>query len=337
MKTLIVLLSALLSTLSSIALRADEVVIDNGDRLTGVVLRMDGGVLEIETAYAGVVSIDWATVRELSTDDPMRLRLEDGTLVSGWKLSRGAQGFLLDVAGDTGGKAVSVAGINLSDWELGEGYRLTGQVDLALKADRGNSDKDEIDISASLEWQRLQHRVKLFGEFEYDMNDGEQTKNKWQLSTKYDKFVSEQRYYGIGVFLEQDDLAGLDLRSSMGPYIGHQFFKGNTTNLSAEIGVNYVFESFTTDTDNDYMAAAWTVDFDYFVMPSILQFYHRQIGLTKLEAPGDFIIDTWTGLRFPLRGGFSTSAEVKADYDANAAPGADKWDTTYRLKLGRQW
>lgn len=330
---------ALLSMLNATVLRADEVVMVNGDRLTGTVLRMDGAVLQFETAYAGVVNIDWEKVRELSTDTPMRLRLENGELVNSQQLTREQQQFLLDAEGESKneGKLVTVADINPPAWETGEGYRLTGLVDLAVKADRGNSDQDEVDVSADLEWRYLQHRARLFGELEYDVSGGEQTKNKWNLSTKYDKFVSEKRYYGAGLFLEHDKFADLDLRTSVGPYIGQQFIMGSEMNLSAEIGVTYVFEDFASDPDDDYVAASWSVDFDRFIIPSVMQFYHRQTGLTKIEAPGDIILDTWTGLRFPLQGGFSTSAEVKAEYDANAAEDADEWDTSYRLKLGYQW
>lgn len=337
LKLTVVFSLTLLFMLNATALRADEVVMVNGDRLTGTVLRMDGGVLQFETAYAGVVSIDWEKVRELSTDTPMRLRLENGELLNSQQLTREQQHFLLEAEGENEARGVSVADINPSAWETGEGYRLSGRVDLSVKANRGNTDQDEIDISTDLEWRYLKHRARLFGELEYDVNGGEQTRNKWNLSTKYDRFVSGKHYVGAGLFLEHDKFADLDLRTSVGPYIGQQFITGSKMNLSAEIGVTYVFENFASDPDDDYVAASWSVDFDRFIIPSVMQFYHRQTGLMKVEAPGNIILDTWTGLRFPLQGGFSTSAEVKAEYDANAAVDADEWDTSYRLKLGYQW
>lgn len=337
LKFLPVFLLACLFMLNATALRADEVVMDNGDRLTGTVVRMTDGALDFETGYAGVISLEWAKVRELNTDTPMRLQLENGELFNAQQLIREQQQFR--VAADQAGEehVVSVAGINPSTWETGEGYKLSGRVDLSLTADRGNTDKDEIDVSADLEWRYLQHRVKLFSEIEYDVSDGDKTKDKWQLSTKYDRFVSDKRYYGIGLFLEHDKFANLDLRTSIGPYIGQQFYSGEKMNLSAEIGVTYVLESYESAPDDDYVAAAWSIDFDRFLIPSVVQFYHRQNGFLKVEDPGDVVLDTWTGLRFPLPGGFSTSAEVKAEYDADPAGDAEEWDTSYRLKLGYEW
>ena len=38
--------------------RADQVVLDNGDRITGIVERLAGGKVVIKTEYAGNVDID---------------------------------------------------------------------------------------------------------------------------------------------------------------------------------------------------------------------------------------------------------------------------------------
>ena len=44
---------------------ADEVYLKNGDRITGKLVRMGGSKLEMETAYAGIISIEWNQVSRL--------------------------------------------------------------------------------------------------------------------------------------------------------------------------------------------------------------------------------------------------------------------------------
>jgi uncharacterized zinc-type alcohol dehydrogenase-like protein len=47
---------------------AAEVDLDNGDRLTGTVVRLDENALRLQTDYAGEICIDWQRVRKLTTD-----------------------------------------------------------------------------------------------------------------------------------------------------------------------------------------------------------------------------------------------------------------------------
>src|SRR6516164_1762408 len=48
---------------------AEQVMLKNGDRLTGTVISMDGKKLIIKTTYAGDVSIDWNEVNRFSSDN----------------------------------------------------------------------------------------------------------------------------------------------------------------------------------------------------------------------------------------------------------------------------
>ena len=59
------------------AVMADEVVIVNGDRITGKVVRQDAGALKLETAYAGTLEIEWSQVQQLILDEPVKVILND--------------------------------------------------------------------------------------------------------------------------------------------------------------------------------------------------------------------------------------------------------------------
>ena len=57
--------------------RADEVLISNGDRLSGDVLRLEKGQLRLRTTYAGTVEIAWKDVREAHFDRSRQVLLEE--------------------------------------------------------------------------------------------------------------------------------------------------------------------------------------------------------------------------------------------------------------------
>src|SRR5262245_33921739 len=61
---------------------ADEILLLNGDRLTGTIVSGAEGKLTIKTEAAGDVTVDLAKVKTFSTDQPIELRIGDASLRS---------------------------------------------------------------------------------------------------------------------------------------------------------------------------------------------------------------------------------------------------------------
>lgn len=62
---------------------ADKVVMVNGDRLTGKIIKKDGDSITIQTEMAGTVKIKWNAVAEVLSDEPMSLTTADGKVLEG--------------------------------------------------------------------------------------------------------------------------------------------------------------------------------------------------------------------------------------------------------------
>jgi len=319
---------------------ADEVIMRDGSRLLGEVVKRENNTLDFKTSYAGVIKIQWEQVAEIKTEKPMEVLLQDETVVSGTRITNNVDDLVVE--GESGlppqtlGQEV-VDVINPEPWRKGEGYNLSGRVNFALESQRGNTDKDEIDVDGSLTWRRKHDRFLAFGELERDKTNDKLTTEKWKLEGSYNYFLTKKWYWGGFGRFEHDKFADLDLRTSVGPLIGYQWFESKKMNLSTSTGISYVNEDFNNASDDDYVALPWAIDFDRFIFGEFMQFYHKQTGFWNLEDTGDVVWDTWTGLRFPLILGLVASTEVKVEYDSGAAEGADDTDTTYSLKLGYQW
>ena len=71
---------------SSLAL-ADQVVLKNGDRVTGAIVKKDAKTLTIKSDHFGVLTTAWDQVASITADKPVNVVLQDGrTLVSAWRL-----------------------------------------------------------------------------------------------------------------------------------------------------------------------------------------------------------------------------------------------------------
>lgn len=62
---------------------ADQVVMKNGDRVTGTIIKKTGNDLTIKTDKFGVVTTTWDQVESVKSDKPVNLVLQDGRTVQG--------------------------------------------------------------------------------------------------------------------------------------------------------------------------------------------------------------------------------------------------------------
>ena len=319
---------------------ADELLMKDGSRLLGKVVKKEDDTLEFETAYAGVIKVKWSEVSQLTAGAPMKVMLEDESTLVADQIRKTEEATLLATEADAPEVSVEpgkVEYINPEPWRTGEGVKWTGLISLDLEMDRGNTDEDDFEVDASTKIRRQHDRFSFMGQYEEDKTDGKLTTQEWKQGNKYDNFLTEKFYYGVLLAFEHDKFADLDLRTRVGPHVGYQFFESKELNLDTNVGLLYVDENYDEGEDADFWSLGWQIDFDWFLVTDRVQFYHRHTGFQALDSSDNLTIDSWTGFRFPLYKGIVASTEAEVDYDGGAPSNVDKTDTTYRLKLGYQW
>jgi len=318
---------------------ADELVMKDGSRLLGTVVKKDSGnTFDFKTSYAGVITIKWTEVDKLTADTPITVLLKSGNtheVVNATKTDDDI--IVLSGASHTETVALNqVAFFSPDPWRLGQGWHWEGNTNVALSFERGNTDKNDFGMDFAMTFRQLDDRVKLNGDYDREESNDVLTDENWRLMTRYDHFASNQFFYGGTLGFEHDRFADLQLRTTIGPLVGYEFYDSKLMNLDVAGGPVYVKENFYTAENNEYGAFGWQLNFDRFITDSI-QFYHRHNGLLSMEDAENFVWDTWTGLRFPVYAGIVASTEVKIEYDGGAKEDVDKTDTTYSVKLGYQW
>ncbi len=325
---------------------ADELIMQDGSRLIGEVVHRKKVVkkkyrmLEFKTAYAGTIKVKWHEIAEIKTDKPMEVMLTDDSMIKVTRLTNNEEDMIVESGTDAPAQTLAqdkVAVINPEPWQKGEGYKFTGRINFGFERERGNTDEDEVDIDGNLLWRRKQDRFTAYGELEYDKKNNKKSKDKWNTDGTYNYFFTRHWFAGGFARLEHDRFADLDLRATAGPLVGYQWFESKELNLFASIGPGYVKENFDEESDDDYPALGWGINYDQFLFKSFVQAYHRQIAFWNLDETDDLVWDSWTGLRFPLKYGLVASTEMQLELDSGAAKGKDNLDTTYTLKMGYQW
>ena len=117
---------ACLLTFAANAVRADVIVMRNGDRISGEILAMAEGRLVVRTAHAGEITLEWNAIESLESDRPLAVMLQGE---SAPVLRR------MNAAMDP----ASVAYINPQPHESGTGTTYTGRIALSANYASGNA------------------------------------------------------------------------------------------------------------------------------------------------------------------------------------------------------
>ena len=318
---------------------ADELIMKDGSRLLGKVLKEDDGVVDFETSYAGTIKVKWSEISELIADEPMTVLLENRETRAVTSAKNTEAGVVLaDESGTTETIPPSeIAYVNPEPWRVGKGMKWSGRMNVDLNYERGNSDKDEYhgDWETTFRWR--DDRLKFYGDYEREKSNDVLTDDNWRINGRYDHFVTRKFFYGATLGMEHDRPADLQRRTIVGPLIGYEFYESTAMNFDVAGGPMYVNEEFYEEDNRDYLALGWAVDFDRFLIPERVQFYHRHRGLLEPGDTDNLVWDAWTGFRFPIYAGIVASTEVLIEYDGGANEGVDETDKTYNVKLGYQW
>jgi putative salt-induced outer membrane protein YdiY len=317
---------------------AHELHLSNGDVINGQIIRMEENKLIFKTSYAGEISVNWTDVINLISDDPIKVILTDGTVLEGF--SRKAPEDMMRFETDkletpADFKLSEVAAINPEEKPV---VKITSRANVGITQDRGNTDTDSLRLDGEFIARTEKSRYTLRGELNKEKVDGDTTVENWLAFGGYSYFLSQKWFLYANTIFEHDKFADLDLRSTLGAGVGHQFFESESLNLAIAAGPAWVNEDFIEADDDDYSAGQWLVDYDQFFFNKFVQLFHRQAGSVKLSDTGKWLIRTRQGLRFPIYKGLTSTLQYNYDYNNDPSPEADeKWDSQLMFLLGWQF
>ena len=252
-----VLLACLLQTA-----RAGQVTLNNGDRLTGTILKSDDKTLSLKTEFAGTVVIDWAAVSGIISTERLNVSLKGGQMLVGPVATLDGK-FVIQTsnAGAVSTSKEAISGIRSKDEAAkyeAELERLrnpsaldlwAGFMDAGLSTARGNA--NTLAANVTVDAVRATSRDKLDFTFNslYASNSTAgptvATANAKRGGVKYDLNVNK-KLFGFGfTTLEADQFQKVDLRWVAGGGFGYHAIKTDRVllDLSGGGSVNKVFYS----------------------------------------------------------------------------------------------
>ncbi|HWU84466.1 MAG TPA: DUF481 domain-containing protein, partial [Rhodocyclaceae bacterium] len=249
-------LSLSLALLGSGTAMADQVILKNGDIISGTVVSKSGDTLTFNTPYAGDIKIAWNEISTLSTDKPVNALFTDDSYVRTSLLPAGRGNVRLqstrpatvesDEDGNVDADAPSVAAnadagegkpavtmadansddralglndilyLNPTPEESGRGYRYSARANLASSNTSGNSSNQQLHMDGELQKRARDYRYTLGGEGNRASDSDVTSVSNWRTYASYDSFYTPTDFVYIHGALENDKFKDIKLRSVAG-------------------------------------------------------------------------------------------------------------------------
>ncbi|MBX3346858.1 MAG: DUF481 domain-containing protein, partial [Nitrospira sp.] len=263
---------------------ADEVHLQNGDRLTGTIVKMEERVLTLQTDYGGEIKLDWGKVERLTSTSPLRILVPGASHDVLRDFLYGSQE--LQEARELGPESpvplTDITAINLDP------LRVTGTITVGGNSTSGNSSTKAFNSAARVTIQAYRQRLLLEGKYNYGQAGDQVTARNSLASLKHNYFVSKQIFIETFGMLEKDTLQNLQLRSTIGSGLGYQFFETARTTLALSVGLAHVNEHFTNSPNTQTPSARWSVRWEHALWPDRVKVFHRHEAFYDLNAGNAF-------------------------------------------------
>ena len=245
---------------------ADQITLKNGDRITGTVIKADGKVLIFNSELVGEIKVALDNLKEITTDKPLFVGLNDGRTVYGVFKADANQTEIKSRSGSVTAARSTIQFIRSeSEQAIYEGTlnpglleQWTGGADLGVALTKGNSDTTNIALGLAMARETLRDKTTLYGAAVYN-RDGTSgisrtVANTIRFGGRYDRDFSKKWFaYGFSD-LERNGLQQLNLRWVIGGGLGYHAIRNERTNLDLLAGLAMNREYFK-GLDNDRTSA----------------------------------------------------------------------------------
>ncbi|MEN8264756.1 MAG: DUF481 domain-containing protein [Nitrospirota bacterium] len=313
---------------------ADEIILQNGDRLTGRIVKMGSDILTLDTEYSAPIEIKKGKIKSMSTDSAVDVRLKGGETLKG--AIRTETDDRLMVESSDGRNPVSVSWDNVSALNppAPDSPKWKGNVNIGATTQSGNTDRSSASAGAEAVRKTEKERFSLRFLYNYAEEDDEVSARNAYGAGKYDYFFTKKLYGYISVELLHDEFKNLNLRTIIGPGVGYQVWDDPVKSLSVEGGFSYFSEDLEEGEDDQWVTARLASDISYKVKETV-NLSDRFIIYPSLEDLGEYQLRNEAALTTDI--GANLALKLSNILEHNSDPSDDVEKSDWQWMLGIQY
>lgn len=335
---------------------ADEVILNDGSKLIGIIERLADGKLRITTQFAGELEIDTALVTSIASDRPMVIGMITGDRLVG-PIQNQPDENRTTILTQMGGIPVSLEDVE-AIWppdgkspddlqredELviqREAYeaklpKWSAQIEAGTVYRDGNTETWDVRGAINIERITDVDLLRFYATGVY--GEADQTRNTAEVigGIYYEHLLfGSDRWFGFfHNIYEYDEFESLDLRAIISAGAGYYWIKESDHELKTRVGLSYQHQSFFDGMTTDDPQAEVGLNYRIDIVPW-LQFVQATTWYPTFEELRDYRIVADNAFIIPLGDSDVWKLKIGARYDYNSlpSPGNESLDSLYYANI----
>lgn len=310
--------------------QADQVIMKNGDVITGKVSRIADNKVWIQPTYADEFGVALAEVEKLDAELVFEVELAEREKVSGqFQLSPdGQQQLLVDGVAQPVDLTTVAQAVEPDPY-----YTRISHAEVNATINSGNTDSQNSLIYADTRIKLGEHRHYADISFRRDETDDVKTKEQDLFNYNYNWLFNEPWFMGASFSYERDPIKELDHRYTAGLLFGRDIFNDAGRFLSVNLGAGWSDQEQSGVSDSGGVGL-WKLFYNQDLVEGKIALYHDHNITYQFYAENNMIFKSNTGLRYDVFKDIYLTTSLRYDYETEPAPGASKDDLTFAIGLG---
>ncbi len=283
----------LLACTVALGAAADQVVMRNGDVLSGTVTRIDAQTVQLESPYAGSLALPRAEVERVETDAPLFVEDASGEVAP---VRIGEAGLALEsvAAAAPDAETLQPPPAPAPAEEAPRAWEAAFESGATLRS--GQTDTFDATAALTASWTREPYKLSLRLRAAYGEVDDVLNTRRYFGEVRADRSFSERFYVYALTAAEQDDSRRLDLRLNAGVGLGYTIIDSEVRTWRFEAGLDVAREEYAafTPAERDAERAARRA-------AAIAQLRTLLTSMPTLD-DADVLLTAAADIRDPLRG-----------------------------------
>ncbi len=307
----------------------DELVLSNGDRLSGKVIKLEKGILHFKAdAVKKVILIPAIQVKSLKTSDEVEVHLGHGQILKGRLVFSKEGQLIIKTSGDRSDVSLAWAAVRKinpprSTWH--------GNINLGCFSQSGNIRRNSISLGVDAIRKTDRDRLTMRVLYNYADEDEILTVRDVFGSGKYDWMFTSKVYGYLSEELLADEFKDIKLRSVTGAGLGWQVIDVDRISFALEGGAAHVNYDYDIAPDQSNVAMRLAVNFKVKLLGTVT-LSDSCVWLPSLD--GDqYQVRNELSLATGLGAGWSLLLTNIFEYDNDPSPGIKRTDRQWILGL----
>jgi putative salt-induced outer membrane protein YdiY len=323
---------------------ADVVETSNGARIVGRVTTIHGGVVIVQTDYAGEIKVKQALVTSITTDHPIAVKVANGTRFIGFVASTTSGE--LKITGPTASIETPLAKV-VESWAAGE----EDPDVVALR--RKWSYEAGVDINGRTGTQTqtgtaLAYRARLAGPddtFQYYANYNRQeaksqvSADQFKAGIDYANSFSPLRSWYVRDAGGFDRVNKITFDDVAAAGYGYDFIKKDDNELlTGRVGASYRYDEYSTPGTSTLSTVGADFELEYTKKIRKSQLHDKLEFVPSFQQVDNYIVNHEFAYEIPLtRSLWKIRIGMSNSYNSTPAPGVDRFETLYFTRLVLTW